>query len=175
MNRRTLNNYGGFPLRSVISGKPDAVSYITGNKYYQNISGFVFLYQTNSGVVVWSEIRGLPHGTNVCNDRIFGFHIHEGGTCEGTTTDPFSLSGPHYNPQDCDHPYHAGDLPPLFGNKGLALSVFLTNRFTVNDVIGRIFIIHDSPDDFTSQPSGNSGSKIACGVIIKTDWRRKRF
>ena len=65
----------------------------------------------------------------------------------------------------CEHPNHAGDLPPLFGNNGFALSLFLTNRFTVDEVIGRTIIIHDHPDDFTTQPSGNSGTKIACGVI----------
>ena len=71
----------------------------------------------------------------------------------------------HYNPHGCDHPYHAGDLPPLFETSGLALSAFLTDRFTVDEVIGRTVIIHDQPDDFTTQPSGNSGTKIACGVI----------
>jgi Cu-Zn family superoxide dismutase len=43
---------------------------------------------------------------------------------------------------------------------------FLTNRFTLDEIIGRVIIIHDKPDDFTSQPSGNSGNKIACGKIV---------
>ena len=71
----------------------------------------------------------------------------------------------HYNPKDCEHPYHAGDLPSLFGNNGLAAAAFLTDRFFVDDVIGKVVIIHDHPDDFTTQPSGSSGTKIACGVI----------
>lgn len=62
---------------------------------------------------------------------------------------------------------NAGDLPPLFENNGLAVSVFLTNRFSVNQIIGKTIIIHDKPDDFTTDPSGNSGTKIACGVIVE--------
>lgn len=73
----------------------------------------------------------------------------------------------HYDPEGCEHPYHSGDLPPLFGNDGLALSIFLTNRFSVGEIIGKTVLIHERPDDFTTQPSGNSGMKIACGVIKK--------
>jgi len=58
-------------------------------------------------------------------------------------------------------------LIPLFSNSGYAWSSFLTNRFTVDQIIGRTVIIHSDPDDFTTQPSGNSGKKIACGEIIK--------
>lgn len=79
--------------------------------------------------------------------------------------DPFADTMGHYNPNGCEHPYHAGDLPPLFGNNGIALSLFLTNQFSVNEVIGKTIVIHDHPDDFITQPSGNSGTKIACGVI----------
>lgn len=85
----------------------------------------------------------------------------------GNQNDPFPLTGSHYNPDNCPHPYHAGDLPPLFGNRGIAWSAFLTNRFQVRDVLGKTVIIHASPDDFTSQPAGNSGKKIACGVIVR--------
>ena len=56
-------------------------------------------------------------------------------------------------------------MPPLFGCNGAAFSVFLTDRITVNEIIGKTVIIHSDPDDFTSQPSGNAGTKIACGVI----------
>jgi len=56
-------------------------------------------------------------------------------------------------------------MPPLFGNNGRAVSIFLTNRFSIEEVIGKAVIIHGSPDDFTTQPSGNAGEKIACGII----------
>lgn len=79
--------------------------------------------------------------------------------------EPFPLSGAHYNPGECEHPHHAGDLPPLFGCNGYAMSVFLTDRFLVDDVIGKTLILHDRPDDFKTQPAGDAGEKIACGVI----------
>ena len=63
------------------------------------------------------------------------------------------------------HPSHAGDLVPLLGNQGYAYLVFYDKRFTIDDIIGRSVIIHRNPDDFATQPSGNSCEKIACGVI----------
>lgn len=83
--------------------------------------------------------------------------------------DPLADAMAHYDPGSCEHPHHAGDLPPLFGNNGFALCAFLTNRFSVDEVVGRTVIIHDRPDDFTTQPSGNSGMKIACGVIRRIE------
>ncbi len=106
-----------------------------------------------------------------CQSRIFGFHIHEGGCCRGNESDPFADTLSHYNPNGCEHPAHAGDLPPLFGNKGCAFSAFLTDRFTVEEIIGRTVVIHDMPDDFTTQPAGGSGSKIGCGVICDPNRR----
>ena len=72
----------------------------------------------------------------------------------------------HYNPQGCPHPYHAGDLPPLFGNQGYAFSAFVTDRFAVREIVEKTIIIHSKPDDFKTQPSGDSGEKMACGKII---------
>lgn len=90
-----------------------------------------------------------------------------GTSCTGNPIDEFADAKTHYNPQNCPHPYHAGDLPPLFENNGYSyMSVFI-NKFKVKDLIGKVIIIHDMPDDFTTQPSGNSGTKIACGEIKK--------
>lgn len=96
----------------------------------------------------------------------FGFHIHEGGTCGVTTGDqPFQSAGGHFNPTNSYHPQHAGDLPVLFSNGGSAWMAVYTDRFRPADVVGRTVIIHQNPDDFRTQPSGNSGARIACGVI----------
>lgn len=85
--------------------------------------------------------------------------------CRGNEEDAFAGAGGHYNPERGKHPYHAGDLLPLFANNGHAFSIFLTDNFFVEEVIGRTVIVHAGVDDFTSQPAGNAGSKIACGKI----------
>lgn len=152
-------------LLSVLRGRPQAAAKIAGGEGCPDISGSVCFYQTRAGVIVRAELWGLPCSEGPCGARVFGFHIHEGGACAGNDSDPLADAMGHYNPCGCEHLQHAGDLPPLFGNRGYALSVFLTDRFSVRDIIGRAVIIHDSPDDFTTQPSGNSGMKIACGVV----------
>lgn len=152
-------------LLSVLRSCPQAAAKIAGSETYPDISGTVRFYQIGEGVIVLAEIHGLPHSKAPCRERIFGFHIHKGTDCAGNMDDPFADAMSHYNPRDCEHPHHAGDLPPLFGNDGFALSLFFTNRFSVNEIIGRTVIIHDHPDDFTTQPSGNSGTKIACGAV----------
>lgn len=152
-------------LLSILRCRPQAMAKIAGSESCPDISGTVRFYQTRAGVIVRAEVWGLPCSESPCGARVFGFHIHEGQPCTGNMDDPFADAMGHYNPCGCEHPHHAGDLPPLFENKGYALSVFLTDRFSVNDVIGRTVIIHDGPDDFTTQPSGNSGRKIGCGEI----------
>ncbi len=96
---------------------------------------------------------------------VFGFHIHEGESCTGNKEDIYANVKTHYNPKDCLHPYHSGDMPPLFENNGVAFMIFITDRFTVEEMLGKTIIIHSNEDDFTTQPGGNTGEKIACGVI----------
>lgn len=152
-------------LYSVFRRRADAAALIRGSEKYSDIRGRVLFYQLQYGVLVRAEVINLPKNTGTCDSPIFAFHIHGGNRCEGTPEDPFADAGTHYNPKNCPHPYHAGDLPPLFGADGRACSVFLTDRFTVREIIGKTVIIHASLDDFTTQPSGNAGEKIACGVI----------
>ena len=168
MNRSPSCGRSAVDFLSILRGGPRAAAGIAGSKDYPGISGVVRLYQANAGVIVLAQVSGLPQSDIPCQERVFGFHIHEGTRCGGNMDDPLADAMAHYNPGGCEHPYHAGDLPPLFGNNGFALSLFLTNRFSVKEVIGKTVIIHDHPDDFTTQPSGNSGTKIACGVIRQT-------
>lgn len=125
-------------------------------------TGTVTFYPYGRDTLIVAEISGLPHDDTLCASDIFAFHIHEGSSCGGTD---FADTGGHFNPDDCPHPYHAGDLPPLFSCSGHAFMAVCTNRFRVSDIIGRTVVIHSRPDDFTTQPSGNAGTKIACGVI----------
>lgn len=141
---------------------------IKGSPAYPQINGIVQLRQTENGVLVTANIYGLPYNDSPCEGQIFGFHIHEGTSCTGNDDDPFADAKNHFNSNNCPHPHHAGDLPPLFGNSsGYAFLSFLTDRFALSDVTGKTIIIHSNPDDFTTQPSGNSGEKIACGIIRK--------
>lgn len=143
-----------------------AIAYVYGSAQYPHLQGRVTFHQIQDGVVVTAEVHGLPTGEK-CETGVFGFHIHQGMNCSGNEKDPFADTGGHYNTTDCPHPYHSGDLPPLFSNNGYAFMSVLTNRFSVKEIIGKTIIIHEKPDDFTTQPSGNSGAKIACGEIIE--------
>ena len=127
-------------LRSVLNRRPSAIARIRGSESYDNILGMVWFYQMPKGVYVVTEVDGLPQGCGECKSPVFGYHIHSGSAC-------------------------AGDMPPLFGNHGYAFSVFYSERFCVCDIIGKTVIIHLNPDDFHTQPAGNSGTKIACGKI----------
>jgi len=164
MNQLSCGN-SQIPLLSVLHSRPQAAASIAGSENYPGLSGTVRFYQTRAGVIVLAEICGLPYSDLPCHEQVFGFHIHEGSGCGGNMDDPFADAMSHYDTYGCEHPHHAGDLPPLFGNNGVALSLFLTRRFSVDEVVGKTVIIHDKPDDFTTQPSGSSGTKIACGVI----------
>lgn len=147
------------------ANKKFAAAKIHGSCDYKDIHGNVTFRQGRCGTIVTAEVWGLPKDCEKCKDNIFAFHIHTGSECTGNSEDPFANVGMHYNPDGCNHPNHAGDLPPLFGNNGYAYLTTFTNRFTVDDIIGKTVIIHRMPDDFTTQPSGNAGEKIACGEI----------
>ncbi len=140
------------------SNRPAAIAWIKGGTQVPELSGSVEFFQTNRGVLVIAELHQLP----VSSSNIFALHIHAGESCDGLN---FSETGGHYNPVNLPHPLHAGDLPPLFSCHGYAFMAVLTDRFQISDVIGRTIVIHGGTDDFISQPAGNAGNKIACGVI----------
>lgn len=146
----------------------NAKAEIRGGKDFPKITGVVNFKQTKKGVIVTSKIEGLPTIKDKCTGRFFGFHIHTGEFCTGNDIDEFENALGHYNPNNCKHPFHAGDLPPLIENNGEAYMSVLVNKFTIDEIIGKVVIIHDMPDDFITQPSGNSGKKIACGKIERS-------
>ena len=152
----------------ILNTRPHAVAMVRGGEMYPEVLGIVRFYQTDKGVLVAIEVTGLPNPQSICGNSIFAIHIHGGDTCQGNATDSFAKAMGHYNPENCPHPNHVGDLPPLFANKGYAFSVLLTDRFTVDEIVGKTVIIHTKPDDFKSQPAGDSGEKMACGVIHRS-------
>ena len=115
--------------------------------------------------MVAAEVFGLPSPGGVCGWPVFAFHIHSGGSCTGHAADPFAGALTHFNPGNCAHPAHAGDLPPLFGNGGHAVGLVLTDRFTVREIVGKAVIVHANRDDFTTQPSGDAGKKSPAGRL----------
>lgn len=157
-------NYPNFAM--LFPQRPQAFARVLGDKEHPEIFGGVRFYQTAYGVVVIAEIKGLPTREGKCDSPIFGFHIHGGGRCEGNERDTFADAGAHYDQDNCPHPYHAGDMSPLFSADGLAFAAFLTDRFQVKEIVGKTVIVHAMSDDLKTQPSGNSGAKIACGEIV---------
>lgn len=139
-------------------GRANAVAKLKGSAEAPKISGTVKFYQRPGGIIVEAQVHGLPYNKT----DVYGFHIHTGTSCSGSK---FSATGQHYNPQGLEHPNHAGDLPPLFSCGGRAYLAVLTDRFSLREVLGRTIVIHSSADDFITQPAGNAGEKIACGVI----------
>jgi Cu-Zn family superoxide dismutase len=123
--------------------------------------------QTGDKVRVVVFVQGLKPGQE------HGLHIHEKGDC--SSGDGMSAGG-HFNPQGKPHAQHsspnrhAGDLPSLKADKrGRANVQIDLDIITVapgpNSIIGRGLIVHADPDDFKTQPTGNAGARIACGVI----------
>lgn len=129
-------------------------------------SGTVSFRQDGADVVVTARIGGLKPGAH-------GFHIHDKGDC--SAPDATSAGGhfnpagkPHGHPEHGDH--HAGDMPQLVadaaGNATLTATLpGLSIGRGVTDIVGRGVIVHADPDDFKTQPTGNSGARVACGVI----------
>jgi len=134
--------------------------------------GTAQLWQDASGVVnVEIASLTLPAGTH-------GIHFHAVGTCEGGAT-AFSTAGAHYNPLAKEHGLenpngpHAGDAPNIVTPaSGVGKASFSTNRVSLTpgtislfDADGSSIVVHANADDQRTQPSGNSGARIACGVV----------
>jgi Cu-Zn family superoxide dismutase len=129
--------------------------------------GMAWLKQEDDHVVVTVRVDGLaPNHEN-------GMHIHEKGDCSSPDA---SSAGEHLNPKSARHgpadkEHHLGDLPSLKSNASGQAQL----RFNVpgtlagsgaSDLIGKAIVVHANPDDFTTQPSGGSGARIACGVVL---------
>ena len=121
--------------------------------------GLIIFSKVENGIKVVANIQGLKPGKH-------GFHIHEYGDCDiGNPNEPFSFVGGHFNPTKQPHGNHAGDFPVLFSNNGISKMIFFTNKFDLDDIIGKSVVIHQNPDDYRTDPSGNSGKRLGCGII----------
>jgi Cu-Zn family superoxide dismutase len=154
----------------VLPNYNSAYAIIMAGPDYPSIKGLVTFADTPGGVFVCVDVAGLPPYKPAAGDKQpigpFGFHIHEKGNCEiGDPAKPFEGSGEHWNPTNQPHGNHAGDFPVLIPSSGRAIMSFITGKFIVNDILGRSVVIHENPDDYRTQPAGNSGKRIACGTI----------
>jgi Cu-Zn family superoxide dismutase len=152
--------------------RPVAQANIRGGPLRPQIEGVVRFYEATGGTWVCAEVNGLPpyQPASGGNSPIgpHGFHIHESGNCQpGDPQNPFQAAGGHWNPTNQPHGNHAGDFPVLFSNQGHANMCFFTSAFRPEQAVGKAVIIHQNPDDYRSQPAGNSGKRLACGVIQK--------
>lgn len=166
-------NYPNYYSYTPNDRKSEAIAYVKGGPLAPNLSGTVKFDSVQGGTKVTAEFWGLPdYQPGVENTSPIGphgFHVHENGSCEvGDINNPFQAAGGHWNPDNQPHGNHAGDFPVLFSNSGYAKMCFFTNRFKPTDVIGKSIIIHQNPDDYRSQPAGNAGKRLACGIIRST-------
>ena len=146
-------------IEAIYKKVPSAIAFIKGNEDNPKLNGVEKFYAIDGKELLVSiEVSGLPQ----TDTGFFGLHIHEVGDC----AQPFDKTGNHYNPDNVNHPNHAGDMPPLFADKGYAWTTFLDERLNIEQIRGKSIVIHDMEDDFKTQPSGNAGMKIGCGIIV---------
>ncbi|MET0580567.1 MAG: superoxide dismutase family protein [Pseudoxanthomonas sp.] len=132
------------------------------------VSGKVTLVPMSGGVHLTGTVGGLPPNST------HGFHVHEKGDCSAVDA---SSAGPHFNPFGTAHgkaasgAHHAGDMDNVVANNegvvklDIHVSGVTLGGGAVNDIAGRALIVHAAPDDYSSQPAGNAGARVACGVI----------
>ena len=142
---------------------------LRGSADHPEVEGLIFAYWLDGALYIQAEFEGLPP------ERIFGFHIHEGIICgQPDGKEPFKDAGGHLSncPEGtwcAQHPYHIGDLPPIFSDSSgyAAMGIFL-GKAAVADYSGKPIILHSMHDDFRTQPAGDSGMRIACGIFAES-------
>lgn len=139
------------------------------------VRGTVTFREADDAVVLRIALSGLPPGEH-------GFHIHEGSSCgPDSTGTPGGAAGGHFNPLVTEHgapsdsrtDRHAGDLGNVVANEeGIVAGTVVDSLLALSgptSVIGHAVVVHAGADDLTSQPSGDAGDRIACGVVESVD------
>ncbi len=131
-----------------------------------SVTGEVIFTAVNDGVRVVANIQGLTPGDH-------GFHVHEFGDCSAPDA---SSAGAHFNPTNKHHgspeseDRHVGDLGNITADENGKGHYDRVDKIIKlngqNNIVGRSVIVHANADDFVTQPAGNAGAKVACGVII---------
>ena len=134
----------------------------------QSARGMVMFHDMGGHVMAHARLTGLTPNAE------HGFHVHEKG--DFSAPDATSAGG-HFNPGNQPHggqdaPHHAGDMPNLRtdANGNVDVRIMLqgvTVGSGTGDIVNRAVVVHAQPDDYRSQPAGNSGARIACGIITR--------
>jgi Cu-Zn family superoxide dismutase len=132
-------------------------------------AGMVTFTQQGDKVTVSAKVTGLTPGKH-------GFHVHEKGDCSAPDA---TSAGAHFNPTNKPHgspnapDHHAGDVPMLEADASGSATLMtdlagLAIGSGATDIVGKSVVVHKDPDDYKTQPAGNSGARVACGVINKS-------
>ena len=147
---------------------PKAHAVLTGASG-KTVTGDINLAPTGDGVMLTGTVDGLAPNSE------HGFHVHEKGDCSAVDA---SSAGGHFNPDNTKHgnptsgEHHLGDMPNIvsdaMGHAEVSATILgaTLGDGGAHDLMGKAIIVHDKPDDYTSQPSGNAGARVACGVIM---------
>jgi Cu-Zn family superoxide dismutase len=135
-------------------------------------AGNATIRQRGGRMVLEIDLRGIAPGSH-------GLHFHSAGQCGGTGA-AFAGAGPHLNPRGVQHGtanragHHMGDLPNVTADKRGRIKTRIALGFDAAQLAGALFdtdgtalVVHAGPDDYVTDPSGNSGARIACGVLIR--------
>lgn len=129
----------------------------------KSVNGSVSFEEKEGSLIIKTDLIGLKPNAKL------GFHIHENGVCEGPD---YKTAGDHWNPTQMkhgnptSHEKHKGDMGNLQTDKnGVSQMTITLADTTLEEVMGKAVLIHAAPDDFKTQPSGNSGARIACGLV----------
>lgn len=146
------------------------VAELRGTEGNENIYGSVTFTQDGDGVAIMAHVEGLPANST------HGFHIHEFGDCSAPDA---TSAGGHFNPYDRDHgapdsdERHVGDLGNLDSDaSGMAHLEQVDHKLELEGdyrILGKAVVVHAQADDLSSQPTGDAGARIACGVIEAVD------
>ncbi|AZQ44149.1 superoxide dismutase family protein [Nonlabens ponticola] len=148
--------------------EPKTVNVPMGSKSGSDVTGSIIFTEKGDEVEMVVELVGLEEGSHA-------IHLHQNGDC---SADDASSAGGHWNPTSEDHgswgdnQHHKGDIGNLQADaEGNASLVFSTDKWCIGcddenkNIVGKGVIVHAKADDFTSQPSGAAGARVACGVV----------
>jgi superoxide dismutase, Cu-Zn family len=161
----TLNSYGQMQNQKEMTNDVVKAVCVLIPTQGNNVDGIITFTKTSDGILVKGDIHGLTPGKH-------GFHIHECGDCSAVDG---SSAGGHFNPTNMPHgapmdmKRHEGDMGNIeadnSGNAHVEYTDKMMNLSGPDSIIGRGIIVHKGTDDLKTQPTGNSGARVACGVI----------